>query len=220
MTAPTREQRKIARGVLQEAIAENFGRLGVSGIQIGSKVIQAKAPPTLAECIGAGDTIRVGDVVIDLNRPHDDYPHRIEAIFSSEEPGLLGPSILSREIDTSDPKVSRKGPTSYLAWGSGWRCNFKVLTQVDVTTWWLEAKKDRADGWHKLPEMTGRVLIDTGIPIEIERASASPYHSIKYVVAVAEQMLGFDITPCRIYTNPSKLNMKVKKAVRRNPPKI
>jgi hypothetical protein len=178
-------------------------------------VIQATAPGILTECVGAGDTIRVGDVVIDAQRSEVTlrYPHRIEAIFASDRPGI-GPTILSRAIDAGIDK----GQTSYCAWGGGWCRDFKVLDQVALTAWWLEAKKDREDGWHKLPDSRGRVLISAGIPIEIERSSI--HQPLKMAVAAAERMLGYDITPCRTYANKTKLNMKVKSRVRRQPPTI
>ena len=152
---------------LVDAISSNLGHLGVGSLQIGSTVIQATAPGILTECVGAGDTIRIGDVVIDQRRLELVYPHRIEAIFASDRLGI-GPTILSREID-ADPIF--RGQTSYCAWGGGWCRDFKVLDQVALTAWWLEAKKDRENGWYKLQDSRGRVLIFRGTPIEIERGS-------------------------------------------------
>ena len=199
---------------LKDAISTNLGHLGVRSLQIGSTVIQATVPPPMTECVGAGDTIRIGDVVIDQHPLRLKYPHRIEAIFPSNTPGI-GPTILSLEID-ADPIF--RGTTSYCAWGSDWCRDFKVLDQAAVDAWFVEAKAIRKDGWHKLPDFWGRVLISEGIPIEIERGSER--QPLKMVVAAAEWMLGFDITPCRTYANKSKLNMKVKRRVRRDPPRI
>lgn len=198
---------------LKDAISTNLGYMGVGSLQIGSTVIQATAPPILTECVGAGDTIRVGDVVTDLSQSRD-YPHRIEAIFPSDRRGI-GPGILSREFD-ADPAYH--GVTSYCAWGGGWCRNFKVLNQADVDAWFASAKAIRADGWHKLPSFKGRVLVSRGVPVEIERGSARVH--MGQVVDLAEQMLGFDITPCRMYANLDKTVQKVKRAVRRLPPKI
>lgn len=201
---------------LVDAIAENMGFLGVGSLQIGSTIIHATTPGTLTECVGAGDTIRVGDVVIDTHRGESVlcYPHRIEAIFASDRSDT-GPTILSRAIDAG---IDR-GTTSYCAWGGGWCREFKVLNQSDVDAWFAKDKALREDGWHYLPDSRGRVLTrSVGVPIEIERSSV--HQPLKFVVAAAEQMLGFDIAPCRTYANKTKLNVKVKSSVRRQPPKI
>lgn len=198
-----------------DAIAENLGFLGMDEISMGSLTIKAKELPTLTECVGAGETIRVGDVVIDHYQASLQYPNRIAKIMPSRGTGL-GPSILSDKVDDADPH----GGTSYLAWGAGWCRDFQVLNQADVDAWFAKDKALRPNGWHKLPHLMGRVRVIDGAPTELERASASPYHNIKKIVGMAEQMLGFDITPCRTYENPEKTRVKVRKAVRRNPPKV
>lgn len=204
---------------MRDAIAENLGYLGVSSAVRGGVVIQAKAPPSLPEVSGFGDTFRVGDVVTFTNfgftpTPYEDtYPVRIEAIFDSRGEGL-GPSLLSRKIDAP----AHHGPTSFLASGGGWTRRFKKLTQADVDAWFAKAKALLPDGWHKVHDGYGSVLVENGVPTKVKRAST--FTLIERVAVEAGVMTGYLLGISGRYEDSEKTIRKVKTAWRLPPPKV
>lgn len=197
---------------MQDAVSTFAGKLGVSGVQIGSTLIPAKKPPSVDKVVGCGDTFRVGDVVT----MDGEGPYRVEAIHASDEG--YGPGLNLRRIDDGPELQKTTGPISCYASGPTWKRKFKKLTQADVDTWFTKTKAPLRNGWHsvEIHPRACRFRTDNGVPVEIDRRG----YPLKLVAEAVGRQTGYDLTMQRIYKDREKQAMDVKSATRRTPPRI
>lgn len=194
---------------LRGHIQEMLGDLGLSGIRIGSKTIKASPRESLQALKGFGDTIKVGDIV-EVTHTYGDklwinpVPQKITLLTE----GLHGPGVAYRDFDDGPIHQQRSTPlTSVPDFLS-----FRLLTNTDIVAW-FDSHRRLADGWHKVDRFIGRVLVENGVPTQVQRVHSEM--QMAYVVEMAGQISGFTLEVSRTYSDAAKTLAIVKKATRR-----